>query len=149
MISDDSVEDELFVPIDLELPVNAEAAAELLDNLASTFPEENLPEVQSDHVEPSIKNFAVDEFIIVSFCMEQQTNKSRSFIGRILKIEDETLTVKFLSFKPTKNNNGYIYTYPIVDDIVEVKLEQVVRKLSPPKKVLRGALQFEIHNKDL
>ncbi len=59
------------------------------------------------------------------------------------------MTIKFLTLKNTKKNYGYIYTYPNVDDIVEVEFQQVVRKLNSPKNVLRGAFQFNVHVKDL
>lgn len=105
---------------------------------------------KEDHNERTTGDYAVGEFIIASFHMEEQNNKIRRFVGCIQKInDDETLTVKFLISKNTRNNSGFIYTYPNVDDIVDVKLNQVARKLSPPKQILRGALQFDINVKDL
>lgn len=116
-----------------------------MNNLAKKF-EEN--RIQLDIVTLTIAELAVDDFIIVSFQMGEQVFKSRRFIGRILKIEGETLTVKFLTSKQTKKDNGYIYTYPNVDDITDVQL-QVTRKLTQPKTVLRGALQFDVDVKNL
>lgn len=99
----------------------------------------------------TVADFSVDDFVVVNFVMEEQKSKSRRFIGCIkeIQVENEILTIKFLTPKPTRDNNGYVYTYPKIDDILNVKVEQIVKNLAPPKKILRGALLFDISSKEL
>lgn len=85
----------------------------------------------------------IGDFIFVQFQMEKQLNKFRRFIGCILEKNDGFYKTKFLKTKETKKEIGYVFTYPDVDYIVNVESSQIIKKLLPPKNILRGALYFE------
>lgn len=141
----DDVVDELA-----DVSIEAETADELLSNLVSAFEENSAPQSPKNNpVQCQVVDLAVDDFVVVSFSMEEQKKKSRRFVGRVLNIQNEELTIKFLTLKSTQNDSGYVYTYPKIDDIVNVKEDQIVKKLSPPEINRRGALKFDIHVKDL
>lgn len=98
----------------------------------------------SDNLEVS-----VGDWIVVSFSMSEQNQKSWRFIGQILDVKNCRFRTKFLKLKITKNDSGYIYEHPKIEDIVDIKFSQIVQKLCSPRSVMRGAFRFNIHNSEL
>ncbi len=103
------------------------------------------------HEDNSIADLSIGDWVVVRFDMEQE-RRSRKFIGCVISVNDgRTFTAKFVSEKQTVLNSGYVYAYPKEDCIYtdSFPLEQIIKKLNPPKIVLRSAFLFDTLLKNL
>ena len=63
--------------------------------------------------------------------------------------ENATFLVRFVRAKCTKFDSGYIYAYPDKEDMFPICKSQVLYRVPPPKKILRGAFKFSVHHNSL
>lgn len=89
---------------------------------------------------------AVGDWVVVMFSMEQQVKRTRKFIGKVTEIieDGELFRADFVNEKYSRDHPGYLFTYPTKKCSDTFSLAEIVRKLDPPKVILRGSLLFNV-----
>lgn len=143
MFNNDDGDEPLNNDEDGDEPLNNDDGGDEPSNNVESVPSDLQP--ADNNVQVASLNLALSDYVVVNFFMAEQSTKSRNFIGKILDfVDDDQIKVQFLTLKDTKQNKGFVYTYPQVDYIVEVDAKQIVLKLDPPIDVLRGAKLFNV-----
>ena len=69
----------------------------------------------------------INDFYSVTFITEHD-HGSRTYIGKVLSMENETIRLKFMRRRPGKA--GDIFVFPNIDDIVNVDISQLTHKMT-------------------
>ncbi|KAJ8728786.1 hypothetical protein PYW07_006482 [Mythimna separata] len=82
-----------------------------------------------------------DDWIVAKFA----TKKSlKHFVGHVLRIKDKIPTVKFVrKVKNSRGSKGLVFTYPNVEDVCEMQLDDVIKVLPQPNISRRGQIMFD------
>lgn len=96
----------------------------------------NFSPSSSDEDEVDVKNLKKDDFIEIQYGTDKG---DKYFIGLVQEINVELITVKFLRPNRKKEN---CFIFPSVDDICEVKKEEIKKLLPKPTILRRGGFEF-------
>ncbi len=87
----------------------------------------------------------VGEWIVVRYSIQGST-KTKAFIGQFLAVKRGRMWASFLRPFVTRDNFGFVYAYPRIEDYSSFTFSQIVKKLEPPTTFLRdGNFLFPIN----
>ncbi len=89
----------------------------------------------------------IGNWVVVEYALPNAS--SRRFISQIFKCYNGRLYGKFLRPATTREHSGYIYKFPVVEDVAKVSFNQIKKLLPPPQKYGRGLFKFCINAKNL
>ena len=91
----------------------------------------------------------VGDWIVVQFEVSGK-GATRNYLGKILEMKGEdSYYVTFVRCKRTREYDGYVYSFPHVPDESDCTKEQILYKVREPVEYRRGALQFDVHEKEI
>ena len=99
--------------------------------------------------EPAPLTFQIGDWVVVRFAV-QGTTRTRAFIGKFDSVRNGRMWASFLRPHSTRNESGYMYSYPKIKDYSSFLPNQIVKIIDPPTTYLRdGLFLFSINSNDL
>lgn len=129
-----------FSDVAVELPKNTNSIKSSVNKFGKKF-----VNVSPINTEEEIKK---NDWLLVGFPTESKkssaSNNLRFFICQIMQKNPNGIVGNFLRGKQTRDFPGYIYQFPDEKELTEFSFNQVVGKVEPPSKYLRGYLKFQV-----
>lgn len=113
------------------------------DDSATNFVKRNNKTFYNVKPVKTLCDINASDWVLVAFATDKGLEKF--YIGIVQEIKENKFIGSFLRNKPTKNECGYWYIWPAVNDISEFEFNAIVGKLEKPKETrlgLRFALNF-------
>ena len=133
---------------DISSVVNNESTLESVEdgedseNSEMSLDHEDLPKMMGVG-EISTGTLCEGDWVLVKLTSMLRSNITRHFLGEVKEIlENDGVKVKFVKrYRDEKNQ----FTFPIKDDIADFEYDQIVGKVSPPEKLRRDVLRFNVN----
>ncbi|RZF32108.1 hypothetical protein LSTR_LSTR003971 [Laodelphax striatellus] len=77
----------------------------------------------------------VHKWVLASFSTQ---NFPKFYVGQVLEASCDQVTIKFLRKKRD------IFVWPVIEDVCQVRNEDIIRILPQPKVLRRGGIQFNV-----
>ena len=90
----------------------------------------------------------IDDWLLVAFSPETKkscSSKMMYYICQVTDRNDSEFEGNFLREKNTRDDSGFIYHYPDIEDRTKFEYVDVVGKLDEPEKFRRGNFKFKIN----